>query len=172
VTTTLRTGGRTLAVAIGADAVTVDGEPRDARIEPVAQPLPAADGHSVEELVVVLDGRTHRAVVARRSDRVLVSIDGVVHTFAVGDDAVAGGAGGVGSGTVTAPMPGKVIRVAVAVGDTVMPGQALVVLEAMKMETTLAAEVAGTVKAVHAAEGAMVDGGALLVEIAAAQEET
>ncbi|MCW5893392.1 MAG: hypothetical protein KIT14_22995 [bacterium] len=166
-TTTLRTGTRTLTVAVGANDVQVDGAAVDACVEPVALPLPAADGHSVEELVVVLDGRTHRAFVARRSDRVLVAIDGVVHTFAVGDDTGGGAAGGVGSGTVTAPMPGKVIRVAVGVGDAVEAGQALVVLEAMKMETTLAAEVAGTVKAVHAAEGAMVDGGALLVEIAA-----
>jgi 3-methylcrotonyl-CoA carboxylase alpha subunit len=168
--TVLRTAARTLDVALGADGIQVVGVPVDARVEPVAQPLPAADGHQVEEIIVTLDGRTHRAIVARRSDRVLVAIDGVVHTFAVGDDAAAGGAGGAGSGIVTAPMPGKVIRVAVAVGDTVDVGQALVVLEAMKMETTLAAEVAGTVEAVHAAEGAMVDGGAVLVEIAPAEE--
>jgi acetyl/propionyl-CoA carboxylase alpha subunit len=168
--TILRTPARTLDVALAADGVQIDGASVDARVEPVAQPLPAADGHQVVEMIVTLDGRTHRAIVARRSDRVLVAIDGVVHTFAVGDDAAAGGAGGVGSGIVTAPMPGKVIRVAVAVGDTVDVGQALVVLEAMKMETTLAAEVAGTVQAVHAAEGAMVDGGAVLVEIAPAEE--
>lgn len=167
--TILRTPARTLDVALAVDGVQVDGAAVDARAEPVASPVPAADGHQVEEIVVTMGGRTHRAVVARRSDRVLVALDGVVHTFAVGDEAAAGGAGGVGSGTVTAPMPGKVIRVAVAVGDAVEPGQALVVLEAMKMETTLAAEVAGTVEAVHAAEGAMVDGGAVLVEIAPAE---
>lgn len=167
--TTLRTGTRTLAVTLGPDGASVDGTTLDARVEPVGRPVPAADGHSVEELVVVLDGRTHRAIVARRSDRVLVWIDGAVHTFAVGDDAAGGAGAGVGSGVVTAPMPGKVIRVAVAVGDAVEPGQPLVVLEAMKMETTLAAEVGGTVRAVHAAEGAMVDGGAVLVEIAATE---
>ena len=104
---------------------------------------------------------------ARRGDRVQVCVDGRVVAFAVGDDARGATGGHAGSGTVTAPMPGKVTRVAVAVGDAVEPGQALVVLEAMKMETTLAAEITGTVRAVHASPGAMVDAGALLVEIAA-----
>jgi biotin carboxyl carrier protein len=62
-------------------------------------------------------------------------------------------------------MPGKVIAVLVAAGDTVEAGQPVVVLEAMKMESTLAAEVAGTVAAVSATPGATVGAGELLVEI-------
>ena len=85
-----------------------------------------------------------------------------------GDDARAGGSRGGGSGTVTTPMPGKVVAVLVATGDVVQAGQPLVVLEAMKMETTLAAEVAGSVTAVHAIVGAMVDAGATVVVIAPA----
>ena len=62
-------------------------------------------------------------------------------------------------------MPGTVIRVLVATGDTVKPRQPLVVLEAMKMETPLTAPYAATVKAVHVAEGDRVAGGAALVEL-------
>jgi acetyl/propionyl-CoA carboxylase alpha subunit len=69
------------------------------------------------------------------------------------------------SSTITAPMPGTVIRVLVAVGDTVTPRQPLVVLEAMKMETPLLSPYAAEVKAVHVAEGDRVAGGAAVVEL-------
>jgi acetyl/propionyl-CoA carboxylase alpha subunit len=69
------------------------------------------------------------------------------------------------SATITAPMPGTVIRVLVAAGDTVTPRQPLVVLEAMKMETPLSAPYAATVKTVHVAEGDSVAGGAALVDL-------
>jgi biotin carboxyl carrier protein len=62
-------------------------------------------------------------------------------------------------------MPGTVIRVLVAAGDTVEARQPLVVLEAMKMETPLVAPYAGTVAEVHVAEGDRVSGGAPLVEL-------
>jgi biotin carboxyl carrier protein len=72
-----------------------------------------------------------------------------------------------GSSSVTAPMPGTVIRVAVAPGDRVEARAALLVLEAMKMETPLTAPYDATVKAVHVEEGDRVAGGALLVELEA-----
>ncbi len=80
-------------------------------------------------------------------------------------DADEHGLGGAQS-SLTAPMPGTVIRVLVAEGDQVEPRQPLVVLEAMKMETPLVSPYAATVKAVHASEGDRVEGGALLVELA------
>ena len=66
---------------------------------------------------------------------------------------------------LTAPMPGTVIRVAVAPGDTVAPRQTLLVLEAMKMETPVVSPYAATVRAVHVREGDRVAGGALLIEL-------
>jgi len=76
------------------------------------------------------------------------------------------GVAGAGS-TVTAPMPGTVISVAVAAGDRVEARRPLLVLEAMKMETPLTAPYDATVKAVHVEEGDRVAGGALLVELEA-----
>ena len=86
-----------------------------------------------------------------------------VWTFESGEEA-RGAHGAAGSGAVTAPMPGKVVAVLVAEGDVVEAGQALVVLEAMKMESTLAAEVAGRVTAVRATAGASVAAGDLLAK--------
>jgi acetyl/propionyl-CoA carboxylase alpha subunit len=70
-----------------------------------------------------------------------------------------------GSASVTAPMPGTVIRVLVGDGATVSAGQPLVVLEAMKMETPLLSPYDGVVDAVHVSEGDRVAAGAALVEL-------
>jgi acetyl/propionyl-CoA carboxylase alpha subunit len=72
---------------------------------------------------------------------------------------------GAEQSALTAPMPGTVIRVAVAPGDTVAPRQTLLVLEAMKMETPVVSPYEATVRAVHVEEGDRVAGGALLVEL-------
>ena len=71
---------------------------------------------------------------------------------------------GAGS-TVSAPMPGTVLRVDVAAGDAVRARQTLLVLEAMKMETPVSSPYDGTVTAVHCTAGDRVAGGALLVEL-------
>ncbi len=65
-----------------------------------------------------------------------------------------------------APMPGLIVRVLVAPGDTVAAGQGLVVMEAMKMENELRAPAAGTVRAVTATPGTAVEKGAVLIELA------
>jgi 3-methylcrotonyl-CoA carboxylase alpha subunit len=70
-----------------------------------------------------------------------------------------------GAGTLTAPMPGRVVSVSVSPGDRVEAGQPLVVLEAMKMEHTLKAPAAGNVEQVGCTEGVQVDEGAVLVSL-------
>jgi propionyl-CoA carboxylase alpha chain len=69
----------------------------------------------------------------------------------------------VAPGSSLAPMPGGVVRVAVAVGDEVEPGQLLVVLEAMKMEHAIHASAAGTVSEVDVSVGDQVETGQVLV---------
>ena len=76
-----------------------------------------------------------------------------------------GGAAAVGSGTVTAPMQGTIVKVNVEVGDTVTAGQAVCVLEAMKMENNIAAGTDGTVTAVNVAAGDGVSPGDALLTI-------
>jgi biotin carboxyl carrier protein len=66
---------------------------------------------------------------------------------------------------ITAPMPGTVIRVLVTAGQAVEARDALVVIEAMKMEMPLQAPRAGVVRTVHVAEGETVARGAVLVEL-------
>jgi acetyl/propionyl-CoA carboxylase alpha subunit len=67
--------------------------------------------------------------------------------------------------SLTAPMPGTVIRVVVAEGDRVEARQPLVVLEAMKMETPVVAPYEAVVRSIHVAEGDRVAGGTVLVEL-------
>ena len=66
---------------------------------------------------------------------------------------------------VRAPMPGRIIRVNVAVGDNVQHGQSIVVLESMKMENTIAAPRNGVVSQVHVAADESVQHGQSLVEL-------
>ena len=66
---------------------------------------------------------------------------------------------------IDAPMPGKVVRVMVKVGDEVTEGQGLIVVEAMKMENELKSPKAGKVTELHAVEGAAVESGAKLAVV-------
>jgi len=79
--------------------------------------------------------------------------------------AAAAGAAGGGSGDVTAPMQGTIVKILVEVGQAVEAGQAVVVLEAMKMENQIAAEKSGTVKEIKVAAGATVGAGDVVVVI-------
>ncbi len=75
------------------------------------------------------------------------------------------GAAATGPQRLVAPMPGKIVRILVQVGDTVVARQGLVVVEAMKMENELRAARDGRVKEVHVAEGAPVEAGRLLLVV-------
>jgi len=122
---------------------------------------------SGHEATLVVDGRLVRGLIARDGRDVLVAVGGTVHRFSPlppGADA-APRPRSAGSGQVLAPMPGKVLDVLVHVGDHVAPGDPVAVVEAMKMEHTLRAEIEGTVSAVHVTPGTMVDGAQILLEI-------
>lgn len=69
------------------------------------------------------------------------------------------------SGVISAPMPGKVTRVSVKKGDQVGKGQALIVMEAMKMEYTLEADRDGKIEEVRVQQGAQVGLGDVLVRV-------
>ena len=63
--------------------------------------------------------------------------------------AAVGGGGGGGDGTISAPMQGTIVKVLVEAGDSVEAGQAVLVLEAMKMENHINAERGGTIKEIR-----------------------
>jgi biotin carboxyl carrier protein len=97
---------------------------------------------------------------------------GVVRTSVVGAPgqrrwkaagSVLGGPGG--PQRITAPMPGKIVKVLVKPGDVVTARQGLIVIEAMKMENELRASRDGQVKDIHVAEGDLVEAGRLLTVI-------
>jgi biotin carboxyl carrier protein len=110
---------------------------------------PAANAADAGELLVGLDGRL-----------VAVSVDG--RRRRSGPD---GAAGSDGEQAVTAPMPGRVVRVLVAPGDTVAARQGVVVVEAMKMENELRTPRAGVVKDVAVTPGTLVEAGRVLVVV-------
>ncbi|WP_281680529.1 biotin/lipoyl-containing protein, partial [Synergistes jonesii] len=71
-----------------------------------------------------------------------------------------------GAGSITAPMPGKVLKVLVAQGATVTAGQLVIILEAMKMENEIYTAVGGTVSQVCCKEGDTVSTGDALLVVA------
>jgi biotin carboxyl carrier protein len=75
------------------------------------------------------------------------------------------GASEQGVKKITAPMPGKVVRILAPVGSQVEAGQSVIVIEAMKMQNELKAPKSGTVKKINIAEGAAVDAGQALAEV-------
>jgi biotin carboxyl carrier protein len=102
------------------------------------------------ELLVTLGGRTVAATVnGRRTGRAGVD----------------GGPGGQGEQPVVAPMPGRVLRLLVAVGDEVAARQGVVVVEAMKMENELRSPKAGRVREVNVAAGTLVEAGRVLLVV-------
>ena len=73
--------------------------------------------------------------------------------------------GSEGSVKVNAPMPGKILAVKAKVGDTVKKGDAIIVLEAMKMENDIVAPEDGTVASINTKEGATVEAGDILASL-------
>ncbi|PKM24187.1 MAG: oxaloacetate decarboxylase subunit alpha [Gammaproteobacteria bacterium HGW-Gammaproteobacteria-13] len=145
---------------------------------PEAGGVAPAGGEGVPtEFVVDVHGESYRVDITGvgvKSDgkrHFYLSIDGMPEevVFEPLNDFVAGASGkrkqASAPGDVSTSMPGNIVDVLVKVGDTVKAGQAVLISEAMKMETEVQAPIAGTVKAVHVAKGDRVNPGDVLVEI-------
>jgi biotin carboxyl carrier protein len=119
---------------------------------------------------VLIDGRSYEARVEDDpSGAVVVVIDGRRFEIEVRDprrwSRKSGRRAGEGIQSLTAPMPGKVVRVLVAAGDAVDAGQGLVVVEAMKMQNEIRAPRTARVLSIPAKEGATVAAGDVLATI-------
>ncbi|MET9081978.1 biotin carboxylase N-terminal domain-containing protein [Streptomyces sp. NPDC004237] len=149
-------------------------------------PKPVGFPLRVQDPVVYVPRGTHTVT----GDRVSVTLDGVRHTFRraadwIGRDGDAWqvrdhdpvaasltGVGHAGADSLTAPMPGTVTVVKVAVGDEVAAGQSLLVVEAMKMEHVISAPHAGTVAELDVRPGATVAMDHVLAVINPAEDAT
>jgi acetyl-CoA/propionyl-CoA carboxylase, biotin carboxylase, biotin carboxyl carrier protein len=137
----------------GAEVAVGDGEPVAAR----ASFHPAGDLGQGTDLVIAYGGRTVRFAYAADGPVTWLGRDGA--TWAIGEappPALRGARAGSADGTVRSPMPGTILAVHVAVGDTVSAGQAVLVVEAMKMEHTVTAPVDGVVSELSAKAGQQV----------------
>jgi biotin carboxyl carrier protein len=121
-----------------------------------------------EQTVAQVDGRGGKlAVELRRPGRDAVIVAAEVSDARRAAIAAPGRAAKAAApATVRSPIPGRLIKMLVKVGDEVARGQTLVVLEAMKMENELAAPRAGRIAEVRCAEGAAVEAGQELVVVA------
>ena len=134
------------------------------RANAAADPRVAVDiGGTVHVADPVAAGVTARV----GSDRLLFK-DGEAWPFAAPTADRAAGGGAASDGVILAPMPGRIVSVDVAPGDSVTRGQRLIVLEAMKMEQALVAPFDGTVAELTAVAGGQVAEGTSLARVAAA----
>jgi 3-methylcrotonyl-CoA carboxylase alpha subunit len=115
--------------------------------------------------VVALDGVAGAASTLRDGETVVVFQEGEAYAFSTPRSA--GLTAGAGGGAIIAPMPGRIVAAPVKTGQAVTKGQALVVLEAMKMEHTLTAPFDGVVAELTVIEGEQVAEGVLLVRLEA-----
>ena len=161
--------GQRVVVELDGAHAEVDGERLDVSLTPVA-------GTPVR--LVRIGEQVHRVVARRGSSRGawLLDLDGTrVEAEALDErmraikDLTAATAKASGPAPLVAPMPGLVVRIAVAVGDTVAAGQGLAVIEAMKMENELRASAAGVVTAIRVSAGQAVEKGAVLIDLGAAE---
>ncbi len=162
--------GRTLRVELDESGCRVDGERIEVELaHDAGTPVRSArvGGRSVRvrprrngrgDWSLELDGRRYRAEVLDRGQEAIRAAKQAAGT-------------GTGPAPLRAPMPGLVVRVEVAEGDRVEPGDGLVIVEAMKMENELRAEAPARVQKVHAEPGTPVEKDQILVEFEPLEED-
>ena len=150
-----------LVERLGELVVTVDGAPLDLSYEEV-------DEHG--QVIVLHDGNSYAMSLEGTPTEVGVTLAGHHYACSIEDERerashVGEGGGAGGGGVVKSLMPGSVVDVLVAEGDSVEAGGSLLILEAMKMQNEIAAPWTGVVKRVSVSSGDAVAKGAVLVEI-------
>lgn len=148
----------------GSLAVEVDGRPVEVDFVAIGRRLNVRVDARVVDLTAQRWAAGSEVVVAGRHTALAVESE-----RSRGADAARAALGGGAKGAVIrSPMPGRVVRILVAPGDTVQAGQGVAVLEAMKMENEVRSRGEGKVLEVHVAIGAAVEANAKLVTMGAA----
>ncbi len=158
-------GGSELPVDVttlpgGGFEVQLDGKRIDADVVMLPDALSVRIGHRVLDLTV--EGKPPRVGAVAGGVRAYVDVESERQRAAA---SASTGARAGGSGTVVSPMPGRIVKVLVQQGGEVALGDAVVVVEAMKMENELRATRDGIVGKICVKEGDRVEGGAVLVEM-------
>lgn len=125
----------------------------------------SSEGNTVK---LLHNNEIKEAVYAQDRDKYYVQIDGkqyIYNKVEDEEDVIAGSGESEDIENIIPPMPGTIIKVNVAEGDKVNEGVAVIVVEAMKMETNLYTRITGTVTKVNAKEGDRVDSDTVLVVI-------
>ncbi|MDO8461472.1 MAG: biotin/lipoyl-containing protein [Deltaproteobacteria bacterium] len=115
---------------------------------------------------LLVDGKSYEVFVRKEGDGFVVEVDG--YLIPVGSERAKGGSSFrvvSGKEVVVSPMPGRVVGIKVKVGDTVKPGEGILVVEAMKMENELHATKGGTVRELLVKVGQTVEAGQKLVVV-------
>jgi len=149
-------GGRVHAVEVDAAGnLRIDGAEVTFQVSPLGR----------AQYAVVAGQRQSRAFAVGPAERREVFIDGRVFTLEVGGAGQGRPRATAHADSLSAPMPGTVVKVLVAVGQVVRRGDTLLTLEAMKMELPVRAPHDGTITAVHCREGELVQAGVRLLEL-------
>ena len=160
----LQLGGTTYTIVVDERddrlIVTIDdGEPLE--VDATLSGLPG-------RLSLLIDGVPHSAYISLEGEVVNVATGGRSFSVAPARAGARGRGAAAGyadeEGQITAPLAGVVIDVRVGVGDEMEAGQAVCVVEAMKMQNEVHIPRSGTITAVHCTAGARVERGELLVE--------
>ena len=164
-TFTIDTGGsrRSVDVRRSGDRliVTVDGQAAEVDARRIGERWSLLRGFSSDEI----------AVEVRGTGELILHVNGVAVPVTVARPRSSRsrpgreGAHGGGPVSVSAPMPGRIVKVLVKPGERVAQRQGLIVVEAMKMENELRSPRAGTVKDVRVAEGALVEANTVLMVV-------
>ncbi len=159
-------GDEAFDVEVDGDRVLVDGE---------AVEVTLFRGPSSKVGSLRVGHRSHALLEARRKgDERILHLDGEVFRVNLVDERThlvremtGGASGSAGPKPLKAPMPGLVVKVEVEAGEAVLPGQGLVIVEAMKMENELTAEVEGVVAHVLVEAGQTVEKDQILLDFEA-----
>ncbi len=123
------------------------------------------------DLLADLDGSRCKATVVRHGEDLVIVIQGRSHRLTLFDPLAHVNEQEVAGGRLTAPMPGKIVAVLVAPGEQIVKGTPLMIMEAMKMEHTIAAPRDGVVESIHFSVGSVVSEGAELLAFAIEEAE-
>jgi 3-methylcrotonyl-CoA carboxylase alpha subunit len=123
------------------------------------------------DILADLGGARFKATVVRHGDDLTIVTHGSSHRLTLHDPLAHAGEDRVDGGSLTAPMPGKIVALLVEAGSHVERGVPLVIMEAMKMEHTITAPRDGVIAEVHFTVGAVVNEGAELLAFATEEKE-